>query len=492
MANAIASVLSIVFPVILSFMAYWVFFRLPLGARKTTVKRTIPAPRETIWRLVDPRGFDFSWNPHWEQRDPRILNDDPLVIEYLARPKGSQSSFAPRKEIWTRIIQDNGLTSWTVAADDSAATRPDQSCEHLDLIEVSPHTTRVVVTLEGPVRGLYGYELQRTMLEKYLVALDAAGRGRASTACAPSIRFTGWRLAVTAFVSFFVLINGSLFWKPFDGGAYFSAALMTTTLVFALLLHEFGHALALALMGHRNVTISLIPFAGGVAVSPRDFENAFEAGIIAIAGIAFSAVVCLALLPFLPYLERVLEALLLTDGKNKLATVAALRQSPLPWIALCAFGVTAWQLVVNAFNIMPFPGSDGWRVLQSIFSNRRMRWIAAVGVCVTFAALLRSATVLFVIAGFWILSLLASLRSRNPTGKDEVACSERQRFALATIFIVSAICLGFELAQTEAFMARAMQTFGHHHAPAPRSASLTPTDFAVLPNERPDFAMRAG
>ena len=487
MANTFGSILSFVLPVALSFMAFWFFFRLRLGARKTTVKRTIRAPREAVWRLLDPREFNFSWHPHWEQREARILDDDPLVVEYLARPKGSQRPFVPRKEKWTRIVQGNGLTSCLVGSDNFVKGEPVQSCEHLDLIETSAGVTQVVLTAEGPVRGYFGYEMRRTTFQSHLAALDAAARGHSLAACEPSIRFTGWRLALMAFLSFFALINQTLLWKPFDGGAYLTAFLVTATLVLALLLHEFGHALALVLMGHRNVTISLIPFAGGVAASPRNPDNAFEAGIVAIAGIAFSAAACLALLPFLPYLDRMIHALQFAQGKDKLAIAAALHRNPLPWIALCAFGVIAWQLVVNTFNIMPFPGSDGLRLLQSIFSSRRMRWMAAAGVSMLCAALLGSAIVLFIVAAFWTVSLLASSRSRTPSAESEIICNERQKLALAAIFSVTALCLAFEFMQTEAFMSHAMNMFGHHLGVEARSAAPAGGDFASAHHAKLDF-----
>jgi Zn-dependent protease len=463
MAVSFWSIAAIVVPAAVSFGAFWLFFYMPLGRRRTVVVRTISASTDDVWRLADPRNLNFSWNPHWEQRDVRKVADEPLTVEYLARPRGSNGEFTPRREIWSRIIPGSGLTSYDTKADNSGAGGPVESCEHLDLLETSKGEVRVVLAAEGPLRGLFGYEMRRMALQKYLAALDAAARGQAAPR-QPFIRFAGWRLAALAVLSIFVLINGSLFWKPFDGGAYFTAALVTATLVFAILLHELGHALALVLMGHRNVTISLIPFVGGVAASSRNYSDAFEAGVVAIAGVAFSTVVCLALLPALPYLENMMAGVMFSQGDEKAAIFAGLRQNPLPWVALCAFGVTAWQLIVNTFNMMPFPGSDGWRLLQSIFSSRVLLCAAAVCVCILFAAILGSSTVLFVLAVFWALSLLARWRSGKPAAADEMVCSKHQKLALATAFAFATLCLGFEFSVTQAFMSNAKSMVSRQQA----------------------------
>jgi Zn-dependent protease len=283
------------------------------------------------------------------------------------------------------------------------------------------------------------------------------------------------------------LINGSLFWKPFDGGAYFTAALVTATLVLAILLHELGHAFALVLMGHRNVTISLIPFVGGVAASSRNYTSAFEAGVIAIAGVAFSTSVCLALLPALPYLEGMMAGLMFSQGEDKAAIVAALRQNPLPWVALCAFGVTAWQLVVNTFNIMPFPGSDGWRLLRSIFTSRVLLPVAAVCVCILFAAILGSSTVLLVLAVFWVFSLLARWRSGKPAVEDEVVCSKHQKLALATAFALATLCLGFEFSVTQAFMSNAKSMVGRRQALDAQLAEPAHVEFTHAADKKREF-----
>lgn len=454
------SLASVILVAALSFGAFWLFFYMPLKQGRTAVGRTIKATPEAIWRLVDPRNLDFSWNPHWEQQGARILSDEPLIIEYLARPKGSRRAFARRTEQWTRLVDAKSLSSCVVEPEKSEADSSEENYEHLDLAATANGGTRVVLTAEGPIRGLFGFELRRIALEKYLAALESAVLGRRQTRKA-SIRFIGWRLAALAVLSMFALVNWSLFFKPFSSGAYFSASLATASLIVALLLHEFGHALALVAMGHRDVTISLIPFVGGVAASKGNYENAFEAGVVAISGIAFSALACLLLLPSIPYLDTLIASLLF-GAESKRAAIAP-HQGLLPWIALCAFGVVGWQLIVNSFNIMPFPGSDGLRLLQSIFSNRAMRRIAALCVCVLFAAILGSMFILLVPAIFWVAAFLMSSLTRKSSSEDEVICSQQQRVALAAVFTLSALCLGFEVNQTQAFMGRAKSMFEDRH-----------------------------
>lgn len=41
---------------------WWLYYRLPLGRRRFTRQITIPAPAETVWRLLDPRGPRGGWD----------------------------------------------------------------------------------------------------------------------------------------------------------------------------------------------------------------------------------------------------------------------------------------------------------------------------------------------------------------------------------------------------------------------------------------------
>src|SRR5262249_44262945 len=63
-----------------------------------------------------------------------------------------------------------------------------------------------------------------------------------------------------------------------------------------LLLHEFGHWLALRLTGQSSPRMMLIPFFGGLAIPEHQHKSAFDEAFCALMGAGLSAVVCAVLL----------------------------------------------------------------------------------------------------------------------------------------------------------------------------------------------------
>jgi len=182
------------------------------------------------------------------------------------------------------------------------------------------------------------------------------------------------------------------------------AVFLAALLIAATLVHELGHALALAAFGHRGVTVSLIPFGGGVALGARDYEGAFEAGVVSLAGPALSALVAYAVMPEPAKLSVLMQGLL-GDAPDFGATL----------IAFSGAVFVLLTLLVNIPNILPWTGSDGAQALGAIFRRARTRQIAAG----LFAALLA-----FVFAGvhdllpFGLMFLALSWfnRKRKETG----------------------------------------------------------------------------
>ena len=56
------------------------------------------------------------------------------------------------------------------------------------------------------------------------------------------------------------------------------------------------------------------------------------------------------------------------------ADPVTLRQPPLGYVATIVYGLYFLNLSTFAFNLLPIPGLDGWRVLEAIFRNRNPRF----------------------------------------------------------------------------------------------------------------------
>ncbi len=205
---------------------------------------------------------------------------------------------------------------------------------------------------------------------------------------APLFRFSGWRLALLGVASgvvmvllvlapaFYVTLKSmdisaeALFADP--GALAFLAALalgvalyLSTLLIAVTLVHEMGHALALAAFGHRGVTVSLIPFGGGVALGARDHANAFEAGAVSLAGPALSALIAFAVMPEPARLSALMQGL-----------VGAAPQYGAAVVAFSGAAYVLLTLLVNVPNILPWTGSDGALALGAMFRCQRTRQIA--------------------------------------------------------------------------------------------------------------------
>jgi hypothetical protein len=367
-------------------VGWWLCLRAPLGRRRFEAQIVIPAPLDRVARLLDPRGADGGWSFLYETRNAARIDEDPLVLAFERRPRGSHRPFEQVEELCEMDAAGRRFTRSTQAGD---GVRTEAT-----LFE-DRAGTRVVVRHESRTTGFLTHELTRLALRRDLDALQDAALARDAKAT-PLFRFSGWRLAFlgvgTGIVMAALLLAPGFYFSlgamglsvaalaadpaalGFLLALLFAVALyLSTLLMAATLVHEMGHALALAAFGHRGVTVSLLPFGGGVALGARDYASAFEAGAVSLAGPLLSALVALLALPDPERLTALIRGLL--------------GPAPHYGAALLAFSGAAFAfltLLVNIPNVLPWTGSDGALALGAIFAGRRMRQ-AAAGV---FAALI--------------------------------------------------------------------------------------------------------
>lgn len=372
---------------------WWLCFRQPLGRRRFTGAIRIPAPLTAVWRRLDPRGREGGFTPLFESHDAEILSETPLTLAFWRRPRHSGQVFARAEE---DCVVDEAAARITRSERGDGAR-----CE----FSLSPEAggTRVSLVYERPVTGLLAYELTRLGLKRDLDALQDEVTGRDAQS-APLFRFSGWRLAIAGVVSGFVmvaLILAPAFYVALGSmGVSFEALVsdraalglmtlltagtalyLTALLLLATLVHEMGHALALAAFGHRGITVSLIPFGGGVALSARDYENAFEAGVVSLAGPALSALAAYAAMPDPARLSELLRGVAMGAANDYASALLAFSGAVFAFLTL----------LINIPNVLPWTGSDGALALAAIFESRRLRLLSAGAV---------TALLAFVFAGF--------------------------------------------------------------------------------------------
>lgn len=364
---------------------WWLCFRLPLGRRRVSRSIVIAAPFEAVWRRLDPRGREGGWTPLYESHEAEIISDTPLAVASWRRPRHSSHVFSRVEE---DCIVDEA--AWRVTRVTRAARGEGALCE-ISLTSEG-RATRVSLVYEQLVIGLLAYEISRLGLQRDLDALQDAVAGRDAES-APLLRFSGWRLAIAGVISGFAMMAlilapafyvalgtmGVSFEALFADRAALcfvalltvaSALYLTALLLLATLVHEIGHAFALAAFGHRGVTVSLIPFGGGVALAARDYANAFEAGVVSLAGPALSALVAFAFMPDPARLSASLRSVAGGAATDYLSALFAFSG------AVYAF----LTLLLNIPNVLPWTGSDGALALAAIFDSRKLRLLAAKAV----------------------------------------------------------------------------------------------------------------
>jgi Zn-dependent protease len=134
-------------------------------------------------------------------------------------------------------------------------------------------------------------------------------------------------------------------------------------LTLALVIHEFGHWLAMRLTGQPAPRVMLLPFLGGVTIANHPHKTLFNDAFCALMGAGFSALPALALLIALVRLDWAIPLLGL-DGSSfqTMGTVGLLARSAL------VIGA------INLFQLLPFLPLDGGQVLRALMQSFGARW----------------------------------------------------------------------------------------------------------------------
>lgn len=208
------------------------------------------------------------------------------------------------------------------------------------------------------------------------------------------------------------LLLGGLIW-------WFSQSLIVVAAVlFGLLVHEYGHVLAMNRLGMGPARIYIIPFLGGVAKSQRLPTSEWDGVLVSLAGPAFGM---LAAIPFL--------ALHIATGQAE-------------WLV----GVLSIA-VLNLVNLAPAPPLDGSKALGPVLARIHPmleRVVIFLIGAVVVAWGISNGSWLF--AGFLALSLYAHLRRGDWRPDGRLLTVRESGYSVGLFVATLALCGGVALA----------------------------------------------
>lgn len=387
--------------------------------RHFVLRQVIAAPRETIWNAYHPGAEDPAHAAFHEG----------LV---------SCERVAAEPEIWEEVIDTSGghgthftrVHAETLASDQSAysvicARAVDEQPypygeAHRETLELQDHPAGTLVTL--------GFRGETATLWQHL-HLWFANRGylrRLRRFCETG----GSANPETKSRSFWISIALSVL----AVGSFALVFDWVTALLLALVLvvHEFGHWLAMRMTGQPAPRMLLIPFLGGVAVANHPHRSQFDDAFCSLMGAGFSALLVLVLLLVawsqgMPDLGHFMQELTAYDGSAfPLGTTVA--YLCLPFAA--AFGL------INLLQLVPVLPLDGGQILRALiqsFSTRGARWVLLVLTGLGVAGL--GYTQDYILAGILVLGALQAWSLGDRTSKARPM----------TTAGAAVICLGYGL-----------------------------------------------
>lgn len=198
--------------------------------------------------------------------------------------------------------------------------------------------------------------------------------------------------------------------------AWYFGPLFGLALIFAVMIHEFGHVAAFRVAGHSDARFRLVPLAGGHAISDRPPGTQAEAFFIALLG------------PGISVAPMVLGF--------ALAEAAA---GPLPLAGQFFFTFAAVTAALNFLNLLPFWPLDGGRCIRLVAASVSPRLARAVTLAMSAAlaaaAIWLQSVLLFVLA---MLGLPALFQTEADTSAQPPMSGGQSILALAAYLFTGA------------------------------------------------------
>ncbi len=186
--------------------------------------------------------------------------------------------------------------------------------------------------------------------------------------------------------------------------------IIAVALIFGLIVHEYGHILAMNRLGMGPARIYIIPFLGGVAAGQRGPKSVWDGVVVSLAGPLFGL---LATIPFFGLY------LLLGDPM---------------WI-LGAFVIC----MINLINLAPAPPLDGSKAIGPLLARIHPRVeqgvLLAIGAAVIVWAMTRGS---YIFGAFLALALFGHLR-RGPQAPSGRPLTNRETMQSLGLYLMTAL-----------------------------------------------------
>lgn len=382
-------------------LAWWVMFRAPLGRRVYRREISIRAPSDKIWSASflepSPPG---GWGGVLHVIEQKFRDGAPLRHE-TAIKRDARSGLTTM--LVTRVTRLEPCARFESEYEtiDGVAIAPADTVRYAMRLEENGDETLVALEISQPVRGVIGYLSTGRLHERHLDHLRAHCEGRPVWRPHSLVgRSSAAWLAVAAVAASAALIgmrNPGLGWL---------CIVIAICLELSILVHEYGHFLAMRWFGHHDASMVLIPFFGGATFGMRGVSSRYEKAMIALAGPGISALAVLALTPLAHWGIDAMQS-----GARDVKALVGLG-------AAITLGIA---VPMNLFNLAPVGMFDGGKLVDALAHGRSARWLIMSAI---FAALGLSMTSwespsdfgvdIALIAAFWVYDLVTAERLDQP------------------------------------------------------------------------------
>jgi Zn-dependent protease len=333
------------------FVAIWPARRM----RQFTLTATIAAPAEHIWKAYAGNADDPAASPLSELVAVKRIQEQPPIHEHVLDASGGHRSHLSTARYLTLQRRENEYDEASVIAIDGKPYP--YGDKHTETFSLHPagDRTAVEMTWRGETATLGQFHQIRRAHRNHLRRLQAFCEQGKVLPAQPKQTLQSSLLMSALAIGTFVLWLGWL------------AGLILTIV---LIVHEFGHWVAMRLTGQPAPRMMLVPFFGGIALANHPHRSMFSDAFCALMGAGLSALVSLALVVG----ARAIFTRYFGDVGTEAVQVTPLQMMAVNWTFLLAFMVGS----LNLLQLIPVLPLDGGQVLRAVMQSFHAGWARRV------------------------------------------------------------------------------------------------------------------
>jgi Zn-dependent protease len=320
--------------------------------RHFTLQESIAAPTERVWKafcehLADPDVAAL----HTSIVSIKEVQQNPPTHEYVVDATGGYGTY--HRTIQIRILQARE-TEYQETRTTQLDGRPlPYGPEHIETVRLQPDASGTTVTMNW--RGETATLGEFMALRRNNRALLQNVKQFYQTGRVPSKHIeSSLRLTLTLSL---LAVATFVLWLGWLAGLFLSAA---------LILHEFGHWIAMKLTGQPAPRIMLVPFLGGAALANHPHKTLFRDAFCALMGPGVSG---LASLSFV-FAAWMIGAKLNAEYAVDPTSVTPERVASMSWFFTLGLIIG----ILNLLQLIPFLPLDGGQVLRAVMQSFHAIW----------------------------------------------------------------------------------------------------------------------